>query len=82
MEAYPAIRLFVRIALALSWIFGIAYALFGLGVFVALANRGSAVAGLLGFLLSLVVAFLIWVWIRVLPEVLTVIVRIEANTRK
>lgn len=84
MDRYPAIRLWTRIALTLSWIVAGAIALLALITFLGMAGNGggAALVGFVEFLVGLVFAGLVWLGMRVLPEVLTAIVAIEANTRR
>lgn len=69
MERYPAIRIFVTLSLIGSWIVG------GLIVIASLFT-GSLFAIISG----IIVGALVWLALRITPEVLQILVRISDNT--
>jgi uncharacterized membrane protein len=84
MERYPAIQLVMRIGPGLAWVVAGAVALLALFAFLGMASAGgmATVAGFFEFLVGLVFASLIWLALRVVPEVLAALVQIDVNTRR
>ena len=91
MSSYPAIRMFIGISQVLSWIVAAVAAVAGVVTLIGITATsgqfgvGAAIGGFfLGLLEALFIwfaGFLGWLGFRVLPEVLTVLVSIEANTQ-
>ncbi|MCL4520706.1 MAG: hypothetical protein M1415_03815 [Firmicutes bacterium] len=76
-QPYPAIHLFIRIALIVSWLGLIAGGITGLVIFIAGLVAGH---GFVSFFLMLVlwaVSMLWWIGFRVVPELLQIVVHIE-----
>ncbi|MDA8066031.1 MAG: hypothetical protein M0Z27_08500 [Thermaerobacter sp.] len=88
---YPAIKLFNGISFVLSWIVAAGFGIWGLVALIgttAATSQFGASAGIGGFFFGLVeliiiwfIGFLWWLGLRVLPEVFTILVNIEGNTR-
>jgi len=74
---YPAIQLFIRIALIVSWIGLVAGVITGFVLFIAGLIAGHGFGSFLGMLLIWAVSILWWIGFRVLPELLQVVLRIE-----
>jgi len=74
---YPAIQLFIRIALIVSWIGLVAGVITGLLIFIGglMTSRGFLSFSLM--LLVWALSILWWIGFRVLPELLQVVLRIE-----
>ena len=78
---YPAIHLFIRIALIVSWIGLVAGVITGLLIFIGglVSNRG-----LVSFFVMLLIwamSILWWIGFRVVPELLQVVLHIEDHLR-
>ena len=81
---YPAITLYSRVANVLSWIVAAVSFLFGilgLANVVATSFNGDIWVGVLTMLVIWVLGFFGWLGIRIVPEVLQLLMRLETNTR-
>lgn len=82
---YLAMTLYSKIANVLSWIAAGASFVFGILALASMASGpfGSNVwGGILAMLLAWVLGFFGWLGIRIIPEVLQLLMRLEANTRR
>lgn len=74
---YPAIQLFVRIALIVSWLGLIVGGIIGLVTFIAGLVAGHGFVSFFVMLVIWAVSILWWISFRVVPELLQVVLRIE-----
>jgi len=81
VKEFPAITLYTRISLILSWIVAGLFAIGGIVSFAAQASNGASFLGFLSMLFIWVIGFFTWLWVRLIPEVLEILIAIEKNTR-
>ncbi|MCY0865933.1 MAG: DUF4282 domain-containing protein [Sulfobacillus sp.] len=80
--SFPAITLYTKLSLVLSWIIAGLFAIGGIVTFASHIASGSAFIGFLGMIGVWVFGFFVWLWIRIIPEVLAILIKIEENTRR
>jgi len=74
---YPAIHLFIRIALIVSWLGLLVGGISGLVTFIAGLIAGHGFVSFLAMLGIWAVSILWWIGFRVVPELLQVVLQIE-----
>lgn len=80
--SFPAITLYSRLSLILSWVIAGLFAIGGIVVFASHIASGTAFVGFLSMLVVWVIGFFVGLWIRIIPEVLALLIKIEENTRR
>lgn len=82
---YPAIKLYTGIANILSWVVAGAAFIFGILMLASMSSSpfggGNVWLGIVLMLAIWVSGFFSWLGVRLLPEVLQILMRLEMNTR-
>ena len=76
---YPAIQLFIRLALIISWFGIVVGGIAGLASFIVGLVAGHGFISFLGMLLVWAISILWWIGFRVMPELLQVVLQIETH---
>ncbi len=80
--SFPAITLYTRLSLILSWVLAALFAIGGILTFASHIASGTAFVGFLAMIGVWVFGFFVWLWMRLIPEVLAILIKIEENTRR